>query len=84
MEFDDLYSSPSIITIIKSRRVGFVGHVARMRKKGNGHRLITGKPEGNKPLARPRSKLMDIIRMDFGKMGWGGLNKIGLVQIGTG
>jgi hypothetical protein len=51
----DLYSSPSIIGIIKSRRVRWAWHVARMRNK-NTYRLLVGKPEGKRPLGRPRRR----------------------------
>jgi hypothetical protein len=53
-ELRDLYSSPSIITIIKSRRMKWAGHVARMREKRNIYRLLVGNPEGERPLGRPR------------------------------
>jgi hypothetical protein len=52
-EHSDLYSSPSIITIIKSRRMRWVAHVAQMEKR-NACRLLVGNPEGNIPLGRPR------------------------------
>jgi hypothetical protein len=53
-ELRDLYSSPSIIRIIKSRKMRWVGHVARMGQKRNACRLLLGKPEGKRPLGRPR------------------------------
>jgi hypothetical protein len=52
----DLYSSPSIIRIIKIRRMRWAGHVARMGEKKNAYRLLVGKPEGKRPLGRPRRK----------------------------
>jgi hypothetical protein len=52
----NLYSSPSIITIIKSRRMKWSGHVARMGEKRNVYRLLVGKPEGKRPLGRPRCR----------------------------
>jgi hypothetical protein len=52
----DLYSSSSIITIIKSRRMRLAGHVARMGEKRNAYRLLVGKPEGKRPLGRPRRR----------------------------
>jgi hypothetical protein len=55
-EFHDLYSSPSIIRIIKSRRMRLVDHVARMGEKRNAYRLLVGKPEGKRPLGRPRRR----------------------------
>jgi hypothetical protein len=53
-ELRDLYSSPSIIRIIKSRRMRWAGHVARMEEKRNSYRLLVGKPAGKRPLGRPR------------------------------
>jgi hypothetical protein len=58
-ELRDLYSSPSIIRIIKSRRIRWAGHVARMGEKRNAYRLLVGKPEGKRPLGRPRRRWMD-------------------------
>jgi hypothetical protein len=52
-ELHNLYSSPSIIRIIKSRRIRWAGHVARMREKRNVYRLLVGNPEGKRPLGRP-------------------------------
>jgi hypothetical protein len=53
-ELRELYSSPSIIRIIKSRRIRLEGHVARIGEKRNAYRLLVGKAEGKRPLARPR------------------------------
>jgi hypothetical protein len=58
-----LYSSPSIIRIIKSRRMRWAGHVARMGVKRNACRLLVGKPEGKRPLGRPRCRWVGNIRM---------------------
>jgi hypothetical protein len=55
-ELHDLYSSPSIIRIIKSRRIRWAGHVARMGEKRIAYRLLVGKPEGNRPLGRHRRR----------------------------
>jgi hypothetical protein len=55
-ELHDLYSLPSIIRIIKSRRMRWVGHVARMGKKRNSYRLLVEKLEGKRPLGRPRRR----------------------------
>jgi hypothetical protein len=79
-ELRDLYSSPSIIRIIKSRRMRRVGHVARMGEKWNAYRLLVGKPEGKRPLGRPRRRWVDNIRMDHGEVGWGDVDWIGLAQ----
>jgi hypothetical protein len=55
-ELYDLYSSPSIIRIMKSRRMRWTGHVARMVEKRNAYRLFVGKPEGKRPIGRPRRR----------------------------
>jgi hypothetical protein len=65
-ELRDLYSSPSIIKIIKSRRMRWARHVARMWEKRNAYSLLVGKPEGMRPLGRPRRRWVDNIRMDLG------------------
>jgi hypothetical protein len=70
-ELRDLHSAPSIIRIIKSRRMRWAGQVARMGEKRNAYRLLAGKPEGRRPLGRPRCRWVDIIRMDLGEVGWG-------------
>jgi hypothetical protein len=76
----DLYSSPSIIRIIKLRRMRWAGHVAGMGKKRNAYSLLVGKPEGKRPLGRPRRRWVDNIRMDLGEVGWGDLDWIDLAQ----
>jgi hypothetical protein len=63
------YSSPSIIRIIKSRRMRWAGHVARMMEKRHAYRLLVGKPEGRRPLGRLRRRWVDNIRMDLGEVG---------------
>jgi hypothetical protein len=75
----NLYSSPSIIRIIKSRRMKWTGHVARMGEKRNAYRLV-GKPEGKRPLGRPRRRRVDNIRMDLGEVVWGDVDWIGLAK----
>jgi hypothetical protein len=70
-ELRDLYFSPSIIRIIKSRRMRWMGHVTRMGENRNAYRLLVGKPEGKRPLGRPRRRRVDNIRMDLGEVGWG-------------
>jgi hypothetical protein len=79
-ELRDLYSSPSIIRIIKLRRMRWEGHVARMGWKRNAYRLLVGKPEGKRPLGRPRRRWMDNIRMDLGEVGRGDVDWIGLAK----
>jgi hypothetical protein len=79
-ELRDFYSSPSIIRIIKSRRMRWAGHVARMVEKRNAYRLLVGKPEGKRPLGRRRRRWVDNIRMDLGEVGWGDVDCIGLAE----
>jgi hypothetical protein len=79
-EFRDLYSSPSIIRIIKSRRMRWAGHVGRMGENRNVYRLLVGKPEGKRPLGRPRRRWLDNIKMYLLEIGWGGVDWIGLAQ----
>jgi hypothetical protein len=78
-EFPDLYSSSIIIRMIKSRRMRWAEHVARMGKK-NAYRLLMGKLEGKRPLGRPRRRWVDNIKMDLGVMGCGDVDWIGLAQ----
>jgi hypothetical protein len=77
-ELNDLYSSPSIIRIIKARRMRWAGHAARIGEKRNSYRLLLGKPEGRRPLGRPIHRWLDNIRMDLVEVGWGDENWIGL------
>jgi hypothetical protein len=79
-EFRDLYSSPSIIRIIKSRRMRWAGHVVRMGEKRNAYRLLVGKPKGKRPLGRPKRRWVDNIRMDLGEVGWGDVDWICLAK----
>jgi hypothetical protein len=65
-----------VIRIIKSRRMRWAGHVARMGEKRNAYRLLVGK----RPLGRPRPRWVDNIRMDLGEMGWGDVDWIGLAK----
>jgi hypothetical protein len=77
-ELRDLHSSPSIIRIIKSRRMRWARHVARKGEKRNAYRLLVRKPDGKRPLGRPRRRSVDNIRMDLGEVGWGDVDWIGL------
>jgi hypothetical protein len=79
-ELRDLYSTPRIIRIIKSRRVRWVCHVERKGEKRNVYRLLVGKPEGKRPLGRPRRRWVDNIRMDLGEVGSSHVYWIGLAQ----
>jgi hypothetical protein len=79
-ELHDVYSSPGIIRIIKSRRMRWTGHVARMGEKRDAYRFLVGKPEGRRPLGRPRRRWLDNIRMDLVEVGLGDVDWIGLDQ----
>jgi hypothetical protein len=68
-ELHNLYSSPSIIRIIESRRMRWAEHVAQMGEKRNMYMLLEGKPEGKRPLGRPRSRWIDNIKMDLLEIG---------------
>jgi hypothetical protein len=72
-ELHNLYSSPSIIRMINSRRMRLAGHVARMREKSNVYRILVGKPEGKRPLGRPRRRWVDDIKWILDRMGCCGL-----------
>jgi hypothetical protein len=60
-ELHNLYSSPSIIIVIKSRRMRWARHVARMGEKRNAYRILVGKPDEKRPLGRPRRRWVDNI-----------------------
>ena len=78
-ELNDLYSSPNIVWVIKSRRMRWAGHVARMGESGV-YRVLLRKPEGKRPLGRPRRRWVDNIRMDVQEVGCGYMDWIGLAQ----
>jgi len=79
-ELNDLYSSPNIVRVIKSRRMRWAGHVARMGEEKGVYRVFVGKPEGRRPLGRPRRRWVDNIRMDLQEVGCGYMDWIGLSQ----
>jgi hypothetical protein len=66
--------------MIKSRRMGWVGHVVRMGKKRNTCRIWVGEPEGKRPLVRPRRRWENNIKMYLRETGWDGMNWIDLAQ----
>ena len=68
----DLYSLPNIVRVVKSRRMRWVGHVAHMGEGRGVHRVLVGKPEGNRPLGRSRRRWEDNIKMDLREVGGGG------------
>jgi len=79
-ELNDLYSSPNIVRLIKSRRMRWAGHVARMGEKRGVYRVLLGKLERRRPLGRPRRRWVDNIRMDLEEVGCGYMEWIGLAQ----
>jgi hypothetical protein len=79
-ELHNFYSPPDIITQIKSGRMRWAGHVARMGEGRNMYRVFVGKPEGKRPLGRPRRRWEDGIKMDLRDIGWGGVEWIHLAQ----
>jgi hypothetical protein len=79
-ELHNLYSSPNIIRMIKSRRMRWAGHVARMGETRTASRILVGKPEGKRPLGRLRRRWVDNIKMDLGEIGWDGVDWIELAQ----
>ena len=79
-EINDLYSSPNIVRVIKSRRIRWAGHVARMGDERGVCRVLVGKLEGKRPLGRPRRRWVDNIRMDLQEVGCGHMDWIGLAQ----
>jgi hypothetical protein len=83
-ELHELYSSPSIIRIMKSKRMRWSGYVARIGEKKNAYRLLVGKPEGKRPLGRTSRRW--VIILGWILWGWDGVMWTGLVwlMIGTG
>ena len=79
-ELNDLYCSPNIVRVIKWRRMRWAGHVARMCEERGLYRVLVGKPEGKRPLERPRRRWVDNIRMDLQEVGCGYMDWIGLAQ----
>jgi hypothetical protein len=82
-ELHNLYSSPDIIRQIKSRRMRWEGHVARMGEGRNVYRVLVGKPEGKRPLGRPRRRWENGIKVDLEKTGWGVWSGFTWLRIGT-
>jgi hypothetical protein len=75
-----LYSSPSIIRVIKERRMRWAGHVARMVDVRGAYNILVGRPEGRRPLGRPRRRWEDNIKMDLREIVFGDVDWINLVQ----
>jgi hypothetical protein len=79
----NLYSSPHIVGVIKSRRIRWEGHVARMGEGRGVYRVFVGRPEGKRPLERPRRRWEDNIKKELREVGIDGANWIRLDQIGS-
>jgi hypothetical protein len=79
-ELNNLYSSPNIVRVIKSRRIRLAGHVARMGEGKGVYRVLVERPEGRRPLGRPRCRWEDNIRMDLWKVGCGCVDWMELAQ----
>ena len=79
-ELNDLYSSPSIVRVIKSRRLRWEGLVARMEEWRGVHKGLVGKPEGKRPLGRTRRRWEGNIKMYLQEVGWGGGDWMELAQ----
>ena len=79
-ELNDLYSLPNILRVVKSRRTRWAGHVERIWEDRGVHRVLAGKPEGKRPLGRPRRRWEDNIKMDLQEVGGGRGDWIELAQ----
>ena len=79
-ELNDLYSSPNIVRVIKWRTMRWVGHVERMGEEREVYSVLVGKPEGRRPLARPRRRWVDNIKLDLQEVECGYMDWIGLAQ----
>ena len=79
-ELNDHYSSPNVVRVIKSRRMRWAGLVARMGERRGVYRVLVGKPEGKRPLGRPRRRWEDNIKMDLYEVGCGGVDWIDMAQ----
>jgi hypothetical protein len=79
-ELHDMYSSPNIVRVIKSRRIKWVVYVAQTAERRGVYRVLVGKTEGKIPPGRPRCRWEDNIKMDLQEVGCGGVDWIGLAQ----
>jgi len=79
-ELNYMYCSPNIVRVIKSRKMRWAGHVARMGERRGVYRVLVGKPDGTRLLGRPRRRWEDNIKMDFLEVGCGAIDWIELAQ----
>jgi len=79
-KLNNLYVSPNFVRVIKSRRMRWAGHLARMGEGRGMYRVLVGKPEGKRPLGRPRRRWEDNIKTDLQEIGCGGMDWIELAQ----
>ena len=79
-ELNDLYCSPNMFRVIKTRSMRWAGHVARKGERRGVYRVMVGKPEGKRLLGRPRGRWKNNVKMRLQKVGWGGMNWIDLAQ----
>ena len=79
-ELNDLYCSPNMFRVIKTRSMRWAGHVARKGERRGVYRVMVGKPEGKRLLGRPRCRWKNNVKMRLQKVGWGGMNWIDLAQ----
>jgi hypothetical protein len=79
-ELHSLYSSPNIFRMIKTRKMRWAGHVARMGEKSYACRILVGKPEGKRTLGRPRRGWVDNIKIDLREIEWDGMDWINLAE----
>jgi hypothetical protein len=79
-ELSDLYGSPNIVRVIKSRTLRWAGHVTRMEERRGVDRVLVGKPEGKRPFGRPRRRWENNIKMNLQEVGYGDMDWIDLAQ----
>jgi hypothetical protein len=74
------FGACNVRSLGQSRRMSWAGHVAQMGEKRNAYRILVGKPEGNRPLGRPRRRWVDNINVDLREIEWGGMNWMDLTR----
>jgi hypothetical protein len=79
-KFHKMYATSNIISVIRSKRMNWVGHVAHMGEIRNAYKSLVGRPEGKRPLGRPRRRWKDNNRISLGEIVWEGVDWIHLAQ----